>query len=337
MRFLTKREFISGTLGLLASSQLGRSQTVRSYELKVAGFYPESQNPAIAESIHNSAINSALRGDIKYDYYSGVPEHDFENVLRNVSEQNYDLIIGEIFDFEDITRSIALDYRSQSYLFGSYQPTPEYLTSFSIFENYTHDAAYIAGIIASGFSQSQVLGAFGTLYSANSYRNLNAFIQGAKEVNSQINVLIELIEGNIDPVAIAEKLDFQKAFGVDLIFAERVGVEKHTSETGIHTISNLSKPPEDHSGRIVTTTLWHFQPTFNRALNKLRNNNFKTENMRSYSGMMYGGCSLTSLGNYMNRIHPDVLEKASRRIYEIRNENYEVATVELLPVSELGR
>ncbi len=333
---LTKREFVVGTLGLLASTQIARSQSARPYEQKVAGLYPVSKKPAISETIHNSAIKAAIRGDIKYDFYSGVPKQEYENILREVSEQDYDLIIGEIFEFEDLTRGIALDYRSQSYLFGSYQPTPEYLTSFSIFENYTHDAAYIAGIIASGFSKSNVLGAFGTLYSPNSYRNLNAFIQGAKEVNSQINILVELIEGDIDPISIVEKFEFQKAFGVDLIYAEKVGVEQFSIENEILTIGNVLNHVDKNPNYMVSSTLWHYQPTLNAALDKLRNNSFTTENLRHFSGMKFGGCSLASLDSFIHQVPPEVLEKASRRIYEIKNENYEVATVELLPVSELG-
>lgn len=333
---LSKREFIGGAIGLAASTQLAKSQTSRTYELKVAGLYPESQSPAIAEVIHSTAIKSAIRGDIKYDYYSGVPEQDFEKILREISEQEYDLIIGEIFEFEDLTRAVALDYRSQSYLFGSYQPTPEYLTSFSIFENYTHDAAYISGIIASGISKTNVISAFGTLYSPNSYRHLNAFIQGAKEVNSQINILVELIDGDIDPTTIVEKFDFQKSFGVDLVYAERVGVEVFSIENEFLTIGNVLNKAEIYPNHMVSSTLWHFQPTLNIALDNIRNNSFKTENLRKYSGLKFGGCSLASLDSFINQVPPEVLEKASRRTYEIINENYEVATVELLPVSELG-
>ncbi len=336
-KYLSKREFIAGTLGLVASTRFARSQSQRPYELNIAGLFPETQNPAISETIHQSAIKAAVRGDIKYDFYSGVPEQEYEKILREISEQDYDLIVGEIFEFEDLARSVALDYRSKSYLFGSYQPIPEYLTSFSIFENYTHDAAYIAGIIASGLSESKVLGTFGSLYSANSYRNLNAFIQGAKEVNSQINILVELVDGELDPASIAEKLEFQKSFGVDLIFAERVGVERFTSENEFLTISNVQNQTDEYPKHMVSSTLWHFEPTLNAALDKIRNNSFGTENLSYYSGMKYGGCSLASLGPFIHQVPPEVLEKASRRIFEIKNENYEVATVELLPVSELGR
>ena len=333
---LTKREFIVGTLGLVASTQIASSQSARPYELKVAGIYPVSKHPTISETIHNSAIKAAIRGDIKYDFYSGVQEHDYENILRETSEQDYDLIIGEIFDFEDLARAVALDYRSQPYLFGSYQPIPEHLPSFSIFENYIHDAAYISGIIASGLSKSNVLAAFGTLYSPNSYRHLNAFIQGAKEVNSQVNILVELIESDIDAASIVDKFEFQKAFGVDLVYAEKIGVDRFAIAEEILTIGNLPKKTVQHNSHLVSSTLWHFQPTLNAALAKLRNNSFKTENYRHFSGLKYGGCSLAPLGSFMNQVPSDVLEKAARRIYEITNENFEVATLELLPVSELG-
>jgi len=337
VKYLSKREFVTGSLGLMASTRVARTQSIRPYELKVAGLYPEEQQLAISETIHNSAIKSAIRGDIKYDFYRGVPEWEFETILREISEQDYDLIIGSIFNHEELAREVALDFRSQSYLFGSYQPTPEFLTSFSIFENYTHDASYIAGIIASGLSETKVLGIFGTLYSQNSYRNLNAFTQGAKEVNSQINILVELIDGAIDPGIMAEKLEFQKTFGVDLIYAERVGVEKYSTENEILTIGNIHNHSKQYPDLVVSSTLWHFQPTLHAALNKLRNNDFKTENLRHHSGMKHGGCSLASLGSFINRVPPDVIEKAARRINEIKNENYEVATVELLPVTELGQ
>ena len=134
-----------------------------------------------------------------------------------------------------------------------------------------------------------------------------------------------------------EKLEFQKAFGVDLIYAERVGVEKYSTENEILTIGNIHNHAEQYPGLMVSSTLWHFQPTLNAALDMLRSNSFKTENLRQYSGLKHGGCSLASLGSFINRVPPDVIEKAARRINEIRNENYEVATVELLPVTELGQ
>ena len=104
-----------------------------------------------------------------------------ERVLRETAEQDApDIIFGDAFGNEEAVRAVAADYPDIAFVFGSGGGPAE--PNFSVFDNWIHEPAYLAGMIAGGVTQSNVLGVVGGYPVPEVNRIVNAFIAGAQEV-----------------------------------------------------------------------------------------------------------------------------------------------------------
>ena len=114
------------------------------------------------DGVIHAALNAeADAGRIDYSFtddigYSG----DMERVLRETAEQNApDIIFGDAFGNEEAVRAVAADYPDIAFVFGSGGGPAE--PNFSVFDNWIHEPAYLAGMIAGGITTSNVLGVVG--------------------------------------------------------------------------------------------------------------------------------------------------------------------------------
>ena len=80
---------------------------------------------------------------------------DMERVLRETAEQDQpDIIFGDAFGNEEAVRAVAADYPDIAFVFGSGGGPAE--PNFSVFDNWIHEPAYLAGMIAGGVTESNV-------------------------------------------------------------------------------------------------------------------------------------------------------------------------------------
>jgi len=110
------------------------------------------------EAIHQALQDAAKAGQITYAYqdnigYSG----DMERVLREVADQNKPKIIfGDAFGNEEAARAVAADYPDIAFVFGSGGGPAD--PNFSVFDNWIHEPAYLAGMLAGGMTKTNTLG-----------------------------------------------------------------------------------------------------------------------------------------------------------------------------------
>ncbi len=308
-----------------------KSQIANPYSLNVAAIFPSTRSYQI---IHQDTIRMALRGDIHYEYYDQVPAEEYESILRNVSEKNFDLIITDSDEQFDIVVNTLPDFPSNAYLLRSTKQPLENHARTATFNQYVYESSYLSGILAIGVSQSKTLGFIGSLFSPSSNRNINAFIQGAKEVDPDVRVIVDLLDTEATPGLINQKIEFQTSEGVDLIYCENVGSEKFVAAQNINFIGNLFDHYEEFPTLQISSTLWHFSPILHQATQRIRNNIFQTDNLDNYSGLRFGGCSLAPLRESIVKVQEDVLERVTRRLIEITNNNFIIANVEVEPESD---
>jgi basic membrane protein A and related proteins len=100
--------------------------------------------------IHAALLKAKDEGKIEYTYtedigYSG----DMERVLREVSEQQKpQIIFGDAFGNEEAVRRVAADYPEIAFVFGSGLGPAD--PNFAVFDNWIHEPAYLAGMLAGG-------------------------------------------------------------------------------------------------------------------------------------------------------------------------------------------
>ena len=118
---------------------------------------------AIIEEPWDGVIHAALtkaeeEGKITYDFieevgYSG----DMERVLNEVAEQQQpDIIFGDAFGNEEQVRRAAAANPEISFVFGSGLGPVD--PNMSVFDNWIHEPAYLAGMLAGGLSETNTIG-----------------------------------------------------------------------------------------------------------------------------------------------------------------------------------
>jgi len=98
---------------------------------------------------------------------------------------------------------------------------------------FIHEPSYLAGIIAGSMTETNKLGAVAAFAFPNVNGPVNAFYDGARSVNPDVEMTVTYIESWFDPVKGKEAATAMIATGVDMIYAERFGPFEAAQEGGI--------------------------------------------------------------------------------------------------------
>ena len=112
--------------------------------------------------------------------------------------------------------------------------------------------------------------------------------------------------------------------GADLMYAERFGVSDAAKERGILAIGNVIDTQPDYPETVVTSALWHFEPTLNAAVAAVQAGSFKAKNYGVYSYMIAGGCSLAPLGTFEDKVPAEIKAMVAEKEAAIRDGSFTV-------------
>ncbi len=140
---------------------------------------------------------------------------EFEENFRQYGAQEYSLVVGHGFEFQDAAVRVAPSYPKTNYVVTSGRVTAPNLAGISfLFE----EASYQAGMIAGAMTRSNTLGLIAGTELPPVKASFAAFERGAKSVNPQVKVLTSYI-GNWDDVSAGkEQALAQIARGADVLF-----------------------------------------------------------------------------------------------------------------------
>lgn len=293
-------------LGILAAPSIitnARAQAT----LKVAAIYTVPVEQQWVSRIHKAANTAVERGDIEYVFSENTSNTDYERVMREYSEAGHDLIIGEVFAVEDAARQVARDYPDKAYLMGSSFLPKDDTPNFAVFDNYIQDASYLSGIIAGAMTKSKNIGMVGGFPIPEVNRLMHAFMAGVRETAPDANFQVAFIGSWFDPPKAKETAFAQIDGGADIMYAERFGVSDAAKEKGILAIGNVIDTQSDYPDTVVASAIWHFEPTLDAAIAKVKAGEFKADNYGLYSYMKEGGCSLAPLGTFEGKVPEDAM------------------------------
>jgi len=258
--------------------------------IKVAAIYTLPVEQQWISRIHK-ALNSAKEsGGIEYVYSENVSNTDYERVMREYAEQGVHLIVGEVFGLERAARKVASDYPEIAFLMGSsFGPVAP---NFSVFDNWIHEPSYLSGIVAGASTESNVIGMVGGYAIPEVNRLMHAFMDGARSINPDVKFLVNFIDSWYDPPKAKESAFAMMDAGADIMYAERFGVSDAAVERGIKAIGNVIDTSADYPNTILSSAIWHMEPTINRAISKVADGTFEASDYGQYSFMGYGGGSL---------------------------------------------
>jgi basic membrane lipoprotein Med (substrate-binding protein (PBP1-ABC) superfamily) len=158
---------------------------------------------------------------------------EFDENFRQYGAQQYTLVFGHGFEFQDAAMRVAPEFPRTIYITTSGSTTGPNLAGIRFaFE----EPSYVAGVLAAHVTKSGVLGAIGGTELPPVKASFEAFADGARSVKPAIRVLVSYI-GNWDDVGAGkEQAMAQMAQGADVIFqnadAAGLGVFQAARESG---------------------------------------------------------------------------------------------------------
>ena len=300
-------------------------------KLKVAGIYTVPFEQQWAGRLHTALKAAEARGEIEYKASENVSNADYERVMREYATGGSQLIVGEAFAVEAAARKVAKDFPKTAFLMGSSgKPAAP---NFSVLDNYIQDPAYLSGMVAGGMTKSNKIGMVGGFPIPEVNRLMNAFMAGAKEVNPKVEFSVSFINSWFDPPKAKEAAFAMIDKGADVLYAERFGVSDAAKEKGKLAIGNVINTQAQYPDTVVSSALWHFEPSADRAIKMIKDGKFAAEDYGPYSMMKYKGSSLAPLGTFEKKVPADVVTKMKAKEKAILDGSYTVVVDDNQPKS----
>ena len=245
--------------------------------------------------IHAALEAEAAAGRITHEYQDGIGyDGGMELALREILEADQpDIVFGDSFGNEAAVRAVAADYRDTPFVFGSGGGPAE--PNFSVFDNWIHEPAYLAGWLSGGMTQSNVIGVVAGYPVPEVNRITNAFIAGAQAKNPEVEVKVTFINSWFDPATAKEAALAQIAAGADVLYAERAGVIEAAVEQGVLVVGNMSDQQALGPENVMTSVTWNMAPTVAYVIDQGLAGSYTSQDLKDFSMMAKGGAGLAPI------------------------------------------
>jgi basic membrane protein A len=299
---------------------------------KVAGIWFTPIDDPWTNAVHQGVQKAATEAGAQYDFTEKVGSADFERVIREYAERGYGIIFGDAFGAEEACRRAAKDYPEIAFSMGSAQGPAA--PNLAVWDSYTYEAGYLAGMIAGSLTKTNIIGDVGGMAIPEANRLHNAFILGAKEVNPNVKIKIAFIGTFFDPPKVKEAAIAQIEAGADIIFSERYGGIDAAKQKGVLAIGNMVDQNSLAPDTVVTGPVWNFYLTAKATLDDVYAKKFEAKNYKKYNLMPKGGSQLAPYHGFDNKIPQNVKDLVTKRSQEIMAGNFTVPFIDDTPKSD---
>ncbi len=302
--------------------------------LKVFGAFATPIEEPWDGVIHSALQEAQNKGQIEYEWQDNIGyAGDMEKVLRQTAEQDKpDIIFGDAFGNEEAVRRVAAEFPGIAFVFGSGLGPSE--PNLSVFDNWIHEPAYLAGLIAGKMTESNIVGVVGGYPVPEVNRLINAFTQGAKEANPEVRVKVTFLNSWFDPAAAKEAALAQIDAGADVLYAERFGVIEAAQENGLLAFGNMSDQNSLAPDTVVTGPVWNMVPTVQYIVAQVAGGTYTAQDLKDFSMYAKGGASLAPWHGWDQKLPADVVKLVQGREAAIEAGLFRVDIAEHTPAGE---
>ena len=318
--------------GVTALGIAGGAAAADSKTLKVAAVFETPIEEPWVNQIHVALLQAQKELGIEYTWAESVKSADFARVMREYAESGHGLIMGDAFGAERIARRVATDYPKIAFTFGSGIGPAE--PNFAVFDNWIHEPAYLAGMIAGRLTKTNNVGAVAAMTIPEVNRLCNAFCAGAKEANDKVKCKFSFIGSFFDPPKAKEAALAQIEQGVDVIYAERFGVIEAAKEKNIVAIGNMSDQSSLSPEHVVTSVVWDMWPTVKQVVSLVKAGVFSAQDFGQFSYMGKGGSFLAPYHAWDSKLSPEIKKMVETKKEAILDGTFRVDIDESAPQSE---
>ncbi len=202
----------------------------------------------------------------------------------------------------------------------------------SVFDNWIHEPAYLAGMLAGGLTKSNIIGVVGAMPIPEVNRLVNAYIAGAKYTNPDVQVEVSFINSFDDLATAHEAALAQIGAGVDVLYAERDGVIQAAQEKGVLAIGNMSDQKAQAPENVITSVVWNMQPTVDYVVSQVAGGTYAAQDLGGFSSYAKGGASLAEINTGdPGGVPQELIDKVKAREDEIKSGTFRVDVNEGTP------
>jgi basic membrane lipoprotein Med (substrate-binding protein (PBP1-ABC) superfamily) len=329
---LSRRPVLAATALLALTVTASTSAVVAQDEpLKVFGAYATQIEEPWDGVIHTALQAEADAGRIAYDFVDDRGA-DMELALTEVAELDApDVIFGDAFGNEEAVRRVAAQYPDIAFVFGSGAGPAE--PNMSVFDNWIHEPAYLAGMLAGGLTESNVIGIVGGYPVPEVNRISNAFIQGAQSVNPDVEAKVSFINSWFDPATAYEAALAQIDAGADVLYAERAGVIEAAVQEGVLAVGNMSDQSADGPEHVVTSVTWNMTPTVEYIIDQVAGGTYTAQDLKDFSMVAKGGAALAPINETL--VPAELLETVTAQEADIVSGLFRVDINEATPAGSV--
>jgi basic membrane protein A len=175
-------------------------------------------NSTIIDAIERAKVAKPHGLEITRESFENIEYADGERVLRGLAESGkYDMIIGHS-TFGDAVAALMGEFPDIAWVYSGSGNEALGGNAFWI-DVMLHEPGYVAGVVAGLMSETNMIGGVAAFPYPNVAGPMNAFFDGARSVNPDIETSVTYIQSWFDPAAAREAGGALIAAGADSLYA----------------------------------------------------------------------------------------------------------------------
>ena len=301
-------------------------------DLKVVAIFSTSLVNPFDGIIHKGLQQAAQELGATFEYIENVTPDNHERVLREYADKGYKVIIFPMAAQSTAVHRVAKDYPEIAFL-GGVDPNPV-PPNFSVFNAWIYEASYLCGMIGGKLTKTNIIGAVGGFATPDVSYMMNAFKQGAKEVNPDVKFKVTFIGAWFNPPKVKEATIGLIEAGADMIYAERYGSVEACQEKGVMAFGSLIDKSSLGPETVIASAIWDFYPTARHVIESMKKGTYQAEDLMKYSLLSEGGAKLVINSQVWDKLPADVKELVKMREQEIIEGKFKVPIDKSIPKSD---
>jgi simple sugar transport system substrate-binding protein len=198
----------------------------------------------------------------------------------------------------------------------------------AILEEPIYQAAYLAGMLAGGLTESNTIGGSAGQDVPLCHAELEAFEDGAKRTNKQVKMIDSYIGDWNDAAKGKQATQAQIDQGADVVIAcgggPATGMAQAIKEAGISGFGYVGDMSSQAPENMVGSVLYNLEPYFKAAVDDVKNDTFRPAKRYEF-GLADGGVSLQLNDGYsVKKIPADVMDQMEKVQEQIKSGEFKV-------------
>jgi len=314
------RNFIFGTATLALVSALGMTMA-------------QADDRSAALIISQSGLGDQSYNDLAFEGFkrgleaSGIEGRPIESqdvvaqavdILRRASDADFGLVVDLEYAHGDAMLEVAPDYPKTNYVILNQVQKGDNIASVLFQEQ---EGSYLAGTLAAlvttdtsieGINKEPIIGVIGGTKSAGIDKFIAGYVQGAKDANPDVNVLVAYSNNFADPAVGLQMTKAMYEQGADIVFhvagGTGMGVIQAAKEAGHYAIGVDTDQDSIAPGAVLTSMIKRTDVAVEAIVKDYAADKFPKGKTVTF-GLAEGGVGLSEMKHTRDRIPSQILDK----------------------------